>query len=199
MPSWKLYGIDMEASTAEQARASTGADIFVGDAADAPFASESLDVITNFDLIEHVYDPVRLMKKVREWLKVGGIYVAQVPNIDSWEARFFGSNWYGLELPRHLFHFSPRSIRSLMASTGMEEVSLKTPAISYAEASLHYAYLRMIEKLGSSVVPPAKSRVYGLGFRVVRKAFRMTVLKAYCELSAIAKAGPSIVLVFRKT
>ncbi|MGA8765327.1 MAG: class I SAM-dependent methyltransferase, partial [Candidatus Sulfotelmatobacter sp.] len=55
--TWKLYGIEMEASTAERARFNTGAEIFVGDALDAPFPAETFDVVTCFDVLEHVYEP----------------------------------------------------------------------------------------------------------------------------------------------
>ena len=77
--SWKLYGIDMEASTAEKARAATGAEVFVGDVLDAPFPAESFDVITGFDLLEHVYHPRQFLAKVLEWLKPGGIFYAGRP------------------------------------------------------------------------------------------------------------------------
>jgi SAM-dependent methyltransferase len=198
-PRWKLYGIDMEASTAERAQAATGAEVFVGDAMDAPFPRESFDVITSFDLIEHVYNPPQLMERVGEWLKNGGLFVGQIPNIDAWEARLFGSYWYGLELPRHLFHFSPQSIRHLMKVSGLDEVSLTTAGNTYAEASLVYLYLRSRERLGLRVIPPAEPRSYGIAFRAVRKAFRTTMLKAGGEIAAAAGAGPSMIAIFRKT
>ncbi len=77
----------MEESTAERARATTGADVFVGDVVAAPFLRESFDVITCFDVLEHVYSPREFLAKVLEWLKPGGIFYAMMPNIDSWEAR----------------------------------------------------------------------------------------------------------------
>src|SRR5271170_6122207 len=116
--NWQLFGIEMEESTAQRARANTGAEVFVGDAVDAPFLPGSFDVITTFDVLEHVYNPAQFLTKVLEWLKPGGIYYAMMPNIGSWEARVFRSHWYGLELPRHTFHFSPKSLRYLMNEIG---------------------------------------------------------------------------------
>ena len=124
-PAWKLFGIEMEAATAQKARATTGAEVFVGDAVAAPFAPESFDVITCFDLLEHVYNPRQFLSKVREWLKPDGIIYVALPNIDSWEARTMGTYWYGLELPRHLFHFSPKSLRFVMKSLGFSEFRYK--------------------------------------------------------------------------
>jgi SAM-dependent methyltransferase len=197
-PNWRLFGIEMEPSTAERARTATGAEVFVGDACDAPFQPGSLDVITAFDLVEHVYQPRALMAKVSEWLKPGGIFVAQVPNIDSWEARAFRSYWYGLELPRHLSHFSPRSLRRLMHQSSLEELSLVTTSNSYVEDSILYLHTRGREKLGLGVIRPSAPRKYGIVFRAVKKALRMTVLRAISETASLLGIGPSIVLVFRK-
>ena len=97
-----------------------------GDILEAPFPPESFDVITCFDVLEHLYEPRRVMAKITEWLKPGGIFYVFVPNIDSAEARVFGSYWCGLELPRHLFHYSPASLRYLTKSVGLEEVALVT-------------------------------------------------------------------------
>ena len=85
-----------------------------------------------------------------------------------------------------------------MKTAGLEEVSLYTAGISYAEASLHYLYLRSKERLGMAVMPPASPRTYGLPFRAARKAFRVTALKVGSEIAATAGAGPSMIVIFRK-
>ena len=61
----------------------------------------------------------RVMARVAEWLKPGGIFYVLVPNVDSAEGRVFGSYWHGLELPRHLFHYSPASLKFLAESAGL--------------------------------------------------------------------------------
>ncbi len=196
--SWKLYGIDMEATTAEKARAATGAEIFVGDSLDAPFPPNSFDVITAFDLLEHVYQPRQFLGKVLEWLKPGGIFFTMLPNIDSWESRIFGSYWYGLELPRHTFHFSPKSLRHVLASLGFQEVLLSTPPISYVERSVGYVWGSVMEKAGLSPTPAAKVTVRSVPWRVLRKAMRLTLIEPASHLASIAGGGPSIAAIFRK-
>jgi SAM-dependent methyltransferase len=195
---WKLYGIEMEESTAQRARATTGAEVFVGDAVAAPFLPASFDVITCFDVLEHVYSPREFLTKVREWLKPGGIYYAMMPNIDSWEARLFGSHWFGLELPRHLGHFSPRSLRYLMNELGFEEVCVKTPAVSYIERSAGYVGSSLLEKLGFSPTPQSRPKPRGVLQRIVRKGLRMTVIQPIAYIASIAGAGPCVEVVFRK-
>ncbi len=197
-PSWNLYGIEMEESTAEKARANTGAKVFVGDAVMAPFAANSFDVVTCFDVLEHVYDPREFLTKVHQWLKPGGIYCAMMPNIDSWEARVFGTYWYGLELPRHITHFSPTSLRSLMATLGFEEAVVRTQPISYIERSMRYIGGEISQRMGFSPTPQSKPQPLSFAQRAVRKVIRLAVIAPIARTASLAGAGPSLEVVFRK-
>lgn len=196
--SWELYGIDMEESTAERARGNTGAKIFVGDAVAAPFLPATFDVITSFDLLEHVYSPREFLTKVFEWLKPGGIYFAMMPNIDSWEAKLFRTHWYGLELPRHLFHFSPRSVRYLMTQLGFEEVCIKTPRESYMHRSAGYVFSSVLEKVCLTATPQATPKPRGIPRRLFNKAMQLVIAEPFAQIAAIAGSGPSLEAVFRK-
>jgi SAM-dependent methyltransferase len=196
--AWELYGIEMEKATAERAKANTGASIFVGDAVTAPFLPETFDVITSFDLLEHVYFPRQFLTKVLEWLKPGGIYYAIMPNIDSWEAKLFGTHWYGLELPRHLFHFSPHSLRCLMTELGFEEVCVKTPRVSYMRRSVGYVFSSLLEKVGLTATPQARPKPRNLPRRAFNKAVQLAIAEPFAQIAAIAGSGPSVEVVFRK-
>lgn len=195
---WKLFGIEMEPTTAEKAREATGAQIFVGNAMDAPFPSESFDVITAFDVLEHVYDPRAFLSKVHEWLKPGGVFVTMLPNIDAWEAKLFGSYWYGLELPRHLFHFSPRSLRHLSQSLDFFILHLKTPRTCYVNHSLSYLRLRAMEKMGWHTEPLSRSAQPGISHRVARKMIRVGVIAPFAAVAAMGGAGGSMEAVLQK-
>jgi len=196
--AWRLYGVEMEESTAQRARSNSGAEVFVGDAEAAPFVPGSFDVITAFDVLEHVHSPRHFLIKVREWLKPGGIFYAMMPNIESWEARLFGSYWYGLELPRHLTLFSPNSLDRLMNSIGFEKVVLKTPPISYVERSLGYLFSSMLEKIGVTPIPQSKPVQHSVPFRAIRKGVRLTVFQPLAYAGSLAGLGPSLEVMFRK-
>lgn len=196
--NWKLYGIELEPGPARKASAATGAEIFIGDALKAPFAPDSFDVITCFDLLEHVYQPSAFLGRVLAWLKPGGIVCAGLPNIESWEANMFGTFWYGLELPRHLFHFSPKSVRYTMNVLGFEELSLRTTPTSYAERSCSYLYCEVLRKLGGSPVPMAKESTASLFSRILHKGMRLSMVVPFGHLASLRGAGASMELVFRK-
>lgn len=196
--SWKLYGVEMSAEEARTAEARTGAQVFVGVVPDAPFAPESFDVITCFDVLEHMYEPRRVVAKVKEWLKPGGIFYVQVPNIDSAEGRVFGKYWHGLELPRHLFHYSPASLRSLAKTAGLQEVSLETRRNPAVGTSLRYVWDDLFRAVGIRPTPVAYRGEAGLPWKASRKLVRMTVLRFLLALAPLAGGGEAIHAIFQK-
>ncbi len=198
LDGWNCSGIEIDPAAAATARRRTGCEVFVGNAIDAPFSARSFDVITCFDVLEHVYEPRRLVLRIVEWLKPGGIFYLSLPNIASWEASLFRSYWYGLELPRHLFHWSPQSVRYLMNSAGLEEVWLTTH-FCYAEESFAYLHSRALEAIGIAPVPRAAMRPKGIIWRMIRKGFRVAAFAPFAKIAAWAGAAAGLEAMFRKT
>ncbi|MGB9480056.1 MAG: class I SAM-dependent methyltransferase [Candidatus Acidiferrum sp.] len=196
--SWKLYGVEMSAKSAKAAEAKCGAQVFVGSILDAPFPAESFDVVTCFDVLEHLHEPRRVMARVSEWLKPGGIFYVLVPNVDSAEARVFGSYWHGLELPRHLFHYSPASLKFLAESAGLREVSLETRRNPAVGTSLRYVWDDVFSVVGIRRTPVAYRREASLPWRAARKLVRMTVLRGLLAMAPLVGGGESIHAIFRK-
>jgi SAM-dependent methyltransferase len=196
--SWKLYGIEMSTEGAKTAEQRSNAQVLVGDILDAPFPRESFDAITCFDVLEHLYEPRRIMARVGEWLKPGGIFYVLVPNVDSAEARVFRSYWHGLELPRHLFHYSPASLKFLGESAGLEEVSLETRRNPAVGTSLRYVWDDVFGAVGIHQTPVAYREEASLPWRAGRKLVRLTVVRAWLAMAPLVGGGESIHAIFRK-
>jgi SAM-dependent methyltransferase len=195
---WKLCGIEMDAENARTAEKRTGAQVFVGNILDAPFAAESFDAITCFDVLEHLYEPRQIMARVGQWLKPGGIFYVLVPNVDSAEARVFGSYWHGLEMPRHLFHYSPESLKFLAASAGLREVSVETHRNPAVGTSLRYVWDDVFRAVGIQRTAVAYRREAGIPYRAARKVVRMTALRLLLAAAPLVGGGESIHAVFQK-
>ncbi|MDE3110530.1 MAG: class I SAM-dependent methyltransferase, partial [Acidobacteriota bacterium] len=195
---WQLYGIEMSAESAQEARRKTGAQVFVGEVLQATFPPASFDAITCFDVLEHLYEPRRVMAKVAEWLKPGGIFYVLVPNIDSAEGRVFGSYWHGLELPRHLFHYSPASLKFLAESAGLRPVSLETRRNPAVGTSLRYVWDDVFRSIGIHRTSVAYRQEPGLAWKAARKLARVTALRALLAMAPLAGGGESIHAIFRK-
>jgi SAM-dependent methyltransferase len=195
---WELFGIEMSEESANLAQRRTGATIFNGDILEAEFASNSFDLITCFDVFEHLYEPHKVIARVAQWLRPGGIFYVLVPNIDSAEARVFGTYWHGLELPRHLFHYSPASLRHLAESVGLKTVSLETRRNPAVGTSLRYVWDDLFRVVGVRRTPAAYLKEASLLWRAGRKLTRLTVLKLLLALAPLAGGGESIHAIFQK-
>jgi SAM-dependent methyltransferase len=196
--AWSLHGVEIDPAQAEQARQRTGADVFTGDVLDAPFAPGSFDVITAFDVMEHMYKPDEVVRMAMKWLKPGGIFYVSLPNIDSWEAKALGTYWFGLELPRHLFLFSPKSLRRLFTTAGYREVHLATPSAAYVEHSFRYIFDDALRACGISRPPISQAKRPPFLWRAVRKANRLTTIAAIRKTSELCGRGPNLEAIFRK-
>ena len=98
------FGIDPYSS------ASDGKTIFKATINNAPFADNYFHAIIGFHVLEHLRQPLESMRAALRMLKPGGIFIIEVPNIDSLQYRLFRSRWQPLEIPFHLNHFNPDSL-----------------------------------------------------------------------------------------
>ena len=114
---WEVTGVEVDEAAAEKARRFTS-EIHVGDVLSAPFAAGRFDVVTAFHVLEHVPDPVAVLRRMLRWLAPGGLLIVEVPNAGGLGAAIFGKAWSGLELPRHLSHFSPETLTRAVELAG---------------------------------------------------------------------------------
>lgn len=197
-PSWELFGVDMSDRVAREAEARTGAQIFVGDILDAPFPPASFDAITCFHVFEHLYEPWKVLAKVSQWLKPGGIFYAMMPNIDSAGAKIFGSYWYALELPRHLHHFSPKALGNVARRVGLTELSVTTHRELFIEPSVRYILDDIFKTMGVRRTPLAQARPASFPWKATRKVLRPTVFRLFGSIASLAGDGESIHAVLTK-
>ncbi len=198
--SWQLHGIEISETEAERARTLAAAEVFTGDPLKAPYQSSTFDIITCFHLLEHVYDPMTLLARIHAWLKPGGFLYVIVPNVASWEALLFRSFWYGLELPRHLFHFTPSSLQRAVHSAHMDTVILHTLVEdSFAVHSVRYLLAELLCRWGVEMAPLSAGLPASLPLKVIRKLFRLFFETPFRVAAAATGRGASIEGIFRKT
>lgn len=78
----------------------------------------SADCITFWHVLEHLYDPVKWLDEVKRILKDDGKCIIALPNIESADAVRFGKQWAALDVPRHLWHFSPATMMRFIRENG---------------------------------------------------------------------------------
>ena len=116
----------VEVSGAAAAGVDARADVRIAaDLNQAGFRTHSMDAIILWHVLEHLPDPERTLAEIRRILKPGGRLILAVPNYASWQARWAGTDWFHLDLPRHLYHFSPATLSVLLQRHGFEQQSCR--------------------------------------------------------------------------
>jgi len=119
---WEVYGLDLNAAACEEA-GRRGLEVFQGQLFDLPYPDHSFDVLTMWDVLEHLHDPLSNLKRVAQLLKPGGRFTVTLPNPDGLDFRIFGRIWTGLDVPRHLYVFPRKTLMALFQKAGLDVVS----------------------------------------------------------------------------
>jgi 2-polyprenyl-3-methyl-5-hydroxy-6-metoxy-1,4-benzoquinol methylase len=140
---WRVTGMDFSAFAAERVSRHFGIPTLAGTLPHPQVAAASFDVITMGAVLEHVHHPHRLIAAAAASLRPGGYLVVSVPNLASWGFRRFRVDWWGLQLPHHLLHFTPQTLRRLLAGHGLEVRKLRgVPRPGWMQRSLTAAHRR---------------------------------------------------------
>jgi len=116
---WEVEGIEISSQAGSLAQ-KNGLKVHIGPLETAPDPREPYDMIVGWHTLEHLHDPVRVLKSMLGWLKEGGVLVLGMPNAASLEFHLFKTNWYALQLPTHLYHFTPGTLGRLLSEAGWE-------------------------------------------------------------------------------
>ncbi|MBL4844726.1 MAG: class I SAM-dependent methyltransferase [Planctomycetes bacterium] len=124
---WRVAGVDLSESNARAGQA-TGLDVRSAALADAGFEEQSFDAARLNQVIEHVPEPLDLLRDVAKVLRPGGLLSLATPNIASLSARFLGAQWnhLGSELNGHLVLFSRATLTRALVEAGFRPLRWKT-------------------------------------------------------------------------
>lgn len=122
---WKAEGLDADPVVVQICK-SRGLRVHEGTIEQQDYPDNYFDAITLKHVIEHIYDPVLLLKECHRILKPGGKLVLLTPNLESLGHKKFKYFWLGLDPPRHLFLFSAKTLSEAIQRAGYRVIHLSS-------------------------------------------------------------------------
>lgn len=147
----------------------------------AHFKDGFFDLVTMFDVIEHLHDPVGVLREVRRILNPSGWVYILTPNILSINARLLGRHWYQYKPNEHLFYFSPPSLDNLLCICGFEDAVIEPAGV--------YTDLRRVSnpRVATSALLTRLFGLFGTSFLNVRFWVPSGHVSAYARSPAARK------------
>jgi SAM-dependent methyltransferase len=120
---WDVVGFDI-ARIKSRNLSDQNIQVLSGDLDSHGIKFEDFDLATLWHSLEHTHEPLKVLKKINNVLKKGGLIYVEVPNAKSFVRYWFGANWFPWEIPRHLYHFTPRTLKEMLLKAGFEDVKI---------------------------------------------------------------------------
>jgi SAM-dependent methyltransferase len=180
---WNVIGVEPDRASAARASAAIGAPVLCAGVEDVEFDPQSYDLICAWMTFEHLHDPVETFRRCHTWLKSGGWLAFSVPDCGSWQFRTFRGQWFALQLPTHLHHFTADTLTCILDGCGYRNVQVKWQrTLSDVPLSLAYAVewtwpwtAPRLRRLAGSWAARALSRAAGVMAAPLHLTGRLTV------------------------
>ena len=135
---WQVSGIEPNRNLAHAAMGRLkSAHIENSTLAEAQLPPGSFDVVSAWDVLEHVPDPTAFLRQCAGFLKPKGVLWIKVPDIGSPQARVMGDKW-PIYLPEHLGYFSRRSLTLCAENAGLRIVRLTRSPVTFSAGYIFY-------------------------------------------------------------
>jgi SAM-dependent methyltransferase len=123
---WSVAGIEPSPAAAARARDRLGATaVQAAPLEQAVLPAGSFDLVTLWDVLEHLADPGAALRRLAGALRPAGFLALGVPSLDAWDAHLFGPAWIGWDAPRHLYLFPDAVLREMLAAAGLRVVATR--------------------------------------------------------------------------
>jgi 2-polyprenyl-3-methyl-5-hydroxy-6-metoxy-1,4-benzoquinol methylase len=141
---WKVEGTEISEPAAKFAQDEHNLSVYVHnlETGIGPLPTDTFDVITLFDVIEHVQDPPALLSNVMSLLRPGGLVFADTPNYGSIVRMILGKEW-SVFFPWHRYYFTKYSLELMFTQTGYKITRIESFGVKpFSRANVYRRLLR---------------------------------------------------------
>lgn len=133
---FQTYGVDVSRKACLLAEKKVGKNVFNCEVTDCDFPPKFFDVIVLNHSFEHVGSPTDSLKEIKRILKDKGILFISVPNIDCFQSKLWREKATILDIPRHLYLYSPKTLEMMLKKCGFQVVKISMPVFVFPPLDL---------------------------------------------------------------
>jgi 2-polyprenyl-3-methyl-5-hydroxy-6-metoxy-1,4-benzoquinol methylase len=171
---WEVQGLELCPEVAKATMERVGTQVHIGSIFDVALPSETFDLVTMFDVIEHLEAPLEALRICHRILKPGGALALSTPNLTGLGCRLLGARAFGVWPDEHIIYFGPASMRRAIRLADFTHFEIASREIYPENAATIISRLRG-ENGSAGVVNASASGVWS-----VKRLFRNnTILKAF--------------------
>jgi SAM-dependent methyltransferase len=142
---WDVHGIEINRDAVDAAQRAGLDNVLAGDFLTTTSANSQYDVVRFWHTLEHVSAPSRYVREAWQRLKPGGTLIVGVPNYRSLMSRIGTRDWFYLDVPRHLWHFTRKTLHDTVNRAGgwdgrveVRTESTSTPLLGTVDYMMHW-------------------------------------------------------------
>ena len=120
--AYRVQGVELSRPAAQES-SRRGLDVYCGQLVDAPLTGP-YDVICGWDTLEHVPDPLAVLRRIRDLIADDGTVALSTPYFSSWPSRLLRERWWTLKPTEHIWHYTPYTLRLLAARAGLSVIDV---------------------------------------------------------------------------
>jgi len=185
---WDAQGVDVSISSVEHVR-SLGFEVLHGELDKLQLAGEQFDVITAAEIVEHLFDPVTVLKEAHRLLRPGGLLWVTTPHAQSIAARVMKLDWRIVCPPEHLQWFSVKGLRIALKRAGFHQVHMETTGVNPTE--LWEGFHKHVEQTPQQNFEALDNK-YKLNEAMTQTTSRRLLKNAVNGLLTVSKLGESL-------
>jgi len=183
--NWNVYGTEYREEAVQKCSAK-GISMKQGKLSSLNYQPEFFDLITSFEVIEHINNPSEEISAFNKILRMrGGVYLT-TPNFNSLSRQILGNKWNTIAYPDHLSYYTPQTIHKLLVTNNFLRKSIRTTGLSL---------YRLKKSMGSMSMNNEDEQVR---IKTETSLFFMTVKKAINYILDLSGTGDTIKILYQK-
>lgn len=187
---WNVYGTEFTDKAVEVCSAK-GISMIKGPLNPANYSKDFFDIVTSFEVIEHINNPIDEILKFKTILRHGGIAYVTTPNFNSVSRDLLKGKWSIIEYPEHLSYYTASTLKKLFTGNGFEKVKVSVSGISVDR-------IRQGFRAGKSSSPASSGSDEGIRRKAESSSFYKFAIKTLNKFLDFTSKGDVLKGTFKK-